>query len=296
MPAGLQKRAAEEIASILKEEGVADLPVGVDVAEASMFFTLQAAGLRVADGQQAMIRAREIKSPDEIILLNQAAAMVDGVYQDIYENLKPGVRESDIVALAHGRLFEMGSEYVEAVNTISGERSALHPHNFTDRLIRPGDTAFFDIIHVFNGYRTCYYRTFSVGRATQAQRDAYKQCREWLDAAMVLVKPGVTTDRIASVWPKATDFGFKDEMDAFGLQFGHGIGVALYDRPIISRLNSLSDPIELQEGMVFALETYCPAKDGRSAARIEEEVVCTADGPVCITLFPAEDIVIANEY
>ncbi len=172
--------------------------------------------------------------------------MVDGVYQDIYENLKPGVRESDIVALAHGRLFEIGSEYVEAVNAISGERSALHPHNFTDRLIRPGDTAFFDIIHVFNGYRTCYYRTFSVGHATQAQRDAYKQCREWPDAAMVLVKPGVTTDRIASVWPKATDFGFKDEMDAFGLQFGHGPGVALYDRPIISRLNSLSDPIELQ--------------------------------------------------
>jgi Xaa-Pro dipeptidase len=97
-------------------------------------------------------------------------------------------------------------------------------------LIRPGDQAYFDIIHVFNGYRTCYYRTFVVGRATQAQRDAFKRSREWMDAAIDLVKPGQSTDVIAAVWPKAEDFGFVDEMDAFGLQFGHGVGVSLHER------------------------------------------------------------------
>jgi Xaa-Pro aminopeptidase len=135
-----------------------------------------------------------------------------------------------------------------------------------------------------------------VGRSTPPQRDAYKQAREWMDAAIELVKPGVTTDEIARVWPEAKEFGFEDEMDAFGLQFGHGVGVGLHERPIISRLNSLKDPIELKEGMLFALETYCPATDGRSAARIEEEVVCTADGPKVITLFPAEELMTANAY
>ena len=48
--------------------------------------------------------------------------------------------------------------------------------------------------------------------------------------------------------------------------------------------------------MVFALETYAPAADGRSAARIEEEVVVTADGPKVITLFPCEELMVANEY
>ncbi len=240
--------------------------------------------------------AREIKSPDEIVLLTQASAMVDGVYQDIFEALKPGVRESDIVALAHARLFEMGSEFVEAVNSIAGERCSPHPHVFSDRLIRPGDQAYFDIIHAYNGYRTCYYRTFVVGRATQAQRDAFKQSREWMDAAIELVRPGNTTDMIAKVWPRAEDFGFVDEMDAFGLQFGHGVGVGLHERPIISRLNSLDDPIEIQEGMYFALETYAPAKDGRSAARIEEMMVVTADGPQITTLFPCEELMVANEY
>ncbi|HWO69335.1 MAG TPA: Xaa-Pro peptidase family protein [Actinomycetota bacterium] len=293
---GLQRRAAEEIRSILKEDGVADMPLGVDVAETSIFLALQEAGIQVRDGQQVMADAREIKSQDEIILLTQACAMVDGVYQDIFEALKPGVRESDIVALAQARLIEMGSEFVEAINSIAGERCSPHPHVFSDRLIRPGDQAYFDIIHVFNGYRTCYYRTFVVGRATQAQRDAFKQAREWMDAAIELVKPGVTTDQIARVWPKAEEFGFADEMDAFGLQFGHGVGVGLHERPIISRLNSFDDPVEIKEGMLFALETYCPAADGRSAARIEEEVVVTAEGPKVITLFPCEELMVANEY
>ena len=72
--------------------------------------------------------------------------------------------------------------------------------------------------------------------------------------------------------------------------------MGLHERPIISRLNSFDDPIELQEGMLFALETYCPATDGRSAARIEEEVVVTAEGPKVITLFPCEELMVANEY
>ncbi len=293
---GLQTRAAVEIASVLAEEGVGDMPLGVDMAETSVFLALQSAGITVSDGQQVMMLAREIKNEDEIMLLTQACAMVDGVYQDIYEFLKPGVRESDVVALAHKRLFEMGSEFVEAVNSIAGERCSPHPHVFSDRLIRPGDTAYFDIIHAYNGYRTCYYRTFVVGRATQSQRDAYTQAREWMDAAIQLVKPGASTDEIARVWPKAEEFGFSSEMEAFGLQFGHGVGVGLHERPIISRLNSLDDPIEIKEGMLFALETFAPASDGLSAARIEEEVVVTAEGPKIITLFPAEELMVANEY
>ncbi|WP_299555577.1 dihydroxy-acid dehydratase, partial [uncultured Tateyamaria sp.] len=75
------------------------------------------------------------------------------------------------------------------INAISGERCNPHPHNFTDRIIRPGDQAFFDILQSFNGYRTCYYRTFNVGRATPAQHDAYTQCREWQDKAIELIKP-----------------------------------------------------------------------------------------------------------
>ena len=261
-----------------------------------MFFELQKAGISVVDGQQVMLDAREIKNIEEITLLNQAAAMVDGVYHMIYEELKSGVRENDIVAMSNKLLYEMGSDDVEAINAISGERCSPHPHNFTDRIIRPGDQAFFDILQSYQGYRTCYYRTFNVGMATPVQNEAYVKCREWLDHAISLIKPGVSTDKVAAVWPKAEDFGFPNEMAAFGLQFGHGLGLALHERPIISRLVSFDDPMEIKTGMVFALETFCPAKDGFSAARIEEEVVVTDTGCQVISLFPAQDLPIANRY
>ena len=294
--AGLFRSAAQEIKALLVEEGVADMPVGVDVIEPPMMFELQKAGIEVRDGQQVMLEARQIKSGDEITLLNIAAAMVDGVYQDIYEALKPGIRENQVVALANKRLYEMGSDCVEAINAISGERCCPHPHNFTDRLIRPGDQAFFDIIQSFMGYRTCYYRTFSVGRATEPQLTAYKRAREWMDRAIDLIRPGVTTDKIALAFPTAQDIGFDSEMAAFGLNFCHGLGLGLHERPIISRLTSLNDPMELVAGMAFAVETYCPATDGFSAARIEEEIIVTPRGAQIISLFPAQELPIANRY
>ena len=293
---GLMKHHAEEMASILKSAGLAKMPIGVDIIEPPMMFELEKAGLKVKDGQQIMLEARETKSADEIALLNRAAAMVDGAYQLIDERLKPGVRENDIVALVNEFLYRHGSDDVEAINAISGERCNPHPHNFTDRMIRPGDQVFFDILQSFMGYRTCYYRTFNVGRATPSQRDAYKKCREWLDLAIDLIKPGVTTDEVCSVWPKAQEFGFPDELSAFGLQFGHGLGLNLHERPIISRVVSMDHPTVIKEGMVFALETYCPASDGYSAARIEEEVVVTDKGHTVISLFPAEELPIAARY
>jgi len=293
---GLFENAAKEIRDILEREGVADMPLGIDVVEPPMLFALQKLGTQVRDGQQVMLDAREIKSHDEITLLNMAAAMGDGVYQDIFEALKPGVRESEIVALATKRLYEMGSDCVEAINAIAGERCSPHPHNFTDRMIRPGDQAYFDIIQSYMGYKTCYYRTFSVGRATAAQIDAYRKAREWMDSAIDSLKPGVSTDRVVQAFPKAQEIDFESEMAAFGLNFCHGLGLGLHERPLISRLNSFKDPYEIKAGMVFAVETFCPAKDGISAARIEEEVVLTPDGAKIITLFPAEELPVANRY
>ena len=269
------------------------MPLGIDVVEPPFLFALQKLGIDVRDGQQVMLDAREIKSHDEITLLNMAAAMGDGVYQDIFEALKPGIRENEIVALATKRLYEMGSDCVEAINAIAGERCSPHPHNFTDRMIRPGDQAYFDIIQSYMGYRTCYYRTFTVGRRRSPARRLQESPR-WMDDAIDLLKPGVAPTRSRRLFPQSTEIGFETEMAAFGLNFCHGLGLGLHERPLISRLNSFKDPDELKAGMVFAVETFCPAADGVSAARIEEEVVLTPDGAKVITLFPAQELPIAN--
>ena len=292
--AGISEEVARKIKRELEKFGVADEPLGVDVIELPILFALQGAGIEVADGQQVFLEARKIKTPDEISLLTQAASMVDAAYSDLYEFLKPGVRENEAVGLVAKTLYDLGSEYVEGVNAISGERCSPHPHVYSDRLIRPGDPAFFDILHSWNGYRTCYYRTFAVGSASPAQRDAYTRAREYMDRAIALVKPGATTADIVEVWPTAEEFGFPDEEAAFALQYGHGVGLSIWEKPIFSRLVSLDHPEVIEEGMFFALETYWPSADGIGAARIEEEVVVTADGCEVVTKFPAEELLIAG--
>jgi Xaa-Pro aminopeptidase len=291
---GIPDSLALKIQLELRERGLDGEPLGIDMSDLVTIQALQRAGIEITDGSRVMLEARKIKTDEEIALLDHACAMVDAVYEEIYRMLRPGVHEHEIVARAQQILFELGSEQVEAINAVSGDRCNPHPHVFSDRLLRPGDQAFFDIIHSFMGYRTCYYRTFNVGTVSQSQLDAYKQCREWLDAAIDLVRPGVTTDEIAAVWPTAHDLGFDDEESCFGLQFGHGIGVGLYEPPMISRVHSFECPVELEQGMVFALETYCPATDGRSAARIEEEVVVTQDGNQILTRFPADELLVAG--
>ncbi|SDU80464.1 M24 family metallopeptidase [Jiangella alkaliphila] len=292
--AGIADDVAGKIARVLAEHGLQDAPLGVDLAEMPVLAALASHQVDVVDGQQVFLDARRIKTADEIALLAHAASMVDAAYDELYGFLRPGVRENECVGVVSKVLYDLGSEYVEGVNAISGERCSPHPHVYSDRIVRPGDPAFFDILHSYNGYRTCYYRTFAVGSASVAQRDAYTRCREFIDHAIAEVKPGATTADIVSLWPRADEFGFPDEEAAFALQYGHGVGLSIWEKPIFSRLVSLDHPEVLEEGMVFALETYWPAADGWSAARIEEEVVVTADGCEVITKFPAEELLVAG--
>jgi Xaa-Pro aminopeptidase len=292
---GMGENVAGKIKRELDLYGLAGEPLGVDVIELPVLAALQAAGITVVDGQQVFLEARRIKTTDEIRLLTHACSMVDAAYENLYEFLRPGVRENECVGVVAKTLYDLGSEFVEGVNAISGERCAPHPHVFSDRIVRPGDPAFFDILHSYNGYRTCYYRTFAVGSASSAQRDAYTRCREYMDEAIRLVRPGATTADIVSVWPTAQEFGFPDEEAAFALQFGHGVGLSIWEKPVFSRLVSLEHPETLEEGMVFALETYWPASDGWGAARIEEELVVTKDGCEVITKFPAEELLVAGQ-
>jgi len=282
---------AKSVKEVLHKYGVANQPLGIDILDVPFYQALEKEGIEVADGQQAMLDARVIKTKDEIELLKLAAAMVDAAYGEIARGIKPGVRENDLVAIANNTLFTLGSDLVECVNSVSGTRAQPHPHTFSDRIIRPGDMIFLDIMHSFNGYRTCYYRTFVCGKPTKAQLEAYEKAWTWLKRSIDAVKPGVTTADVARAWPAAEEFGFKDEREAFLLQFGHGIGMSIWEKPVISRLFSLDHPFPIKEGMTFALETYCASEDGQGAARIEEEVVVTKDGCERLFKFPCEELI-----
>ena len=291
---GIPDRLGERIAHEFSERDLQGEPLGVDMADLVTIEALQPCG-RTSDGRVARAAggtqaedgagdrpARSVRRACRRGLRGDLPDAAPGRLRARDRRARPSAPVRDGLGAGRGDQCGLGRPLQSAPSRLLGP------------LLRPGDQAFFDIIHSFMGYRTCYYRTFNVGGVNSAQLDAYKQCREWLDAAIELVRPGMTTDRIAEVWPTAEELGFPDEETCFGLQFGHGIGVGLYEPPMISRVHSLDHPVELEEGMVFALETYCAATDGRSAARIEEEVVVTATGCEVITRFPAEELLVAG--
>ena len=271
------------------------MPVGVDIIEPPMMFELEKAGLKIVDGQQVMLEARELKNIDEIALLNRSAAMVDGAYHLINEELKPGIRENDIVAKVNEFLYRTAPT---TWKRSTRSRRALQPapaqfHRPHAAAGRPGVLRHPAIVHGLPHLLLPYF--LHVGRATPVQHDAYKKARvaRQRDRA-----DQAGRDHRQSAQRLAEGARVRLPRRDVGLRpaIRHGLGLALHERPIISRVVSLDHPTEIKEGMVFALETYCPAADGYSAARIEEEVVVTDKGCRVITLFPAEELPISHRY
>ncbi len=283
------RKFAGIIASWLKKYGVAKEPLGLDITEIPFLRALEAEGIRVVDGQQTILKAEAIKTPEEVDLIETSIAIVEAAFWEVVSTARPGVRENEINGLMRNVMYGLGAEEIQNINVITGNRSHPHPHDSSDRILRMGDMIFIDVVSVFNGYKTCYYQTFVTGRPSPKQLDVYKQAYEWLYKAIDMIKPGISTADVAAVWPTAKDLGLSSEGEAFALQLGHGIGITHWAKPVISRMFSAEHPEEIKEGMVFALETYCGS--GNDGARIEEMLVVTKEGHRMLSKFPSERLI-----
>lgn len=278
-----------KIQAVLSANKVEKEPIGIDTVDLYILGALKEKGLNIVNGWDVMWDARVIKSADELKLIEISAALADGCWEHIVDFIRPGVRESEIVAEIYGWMLSHGADRMTGVNCVSGPRSNPHPHDCSDRMIRPGELVFIDIMSHYLGYGTCYYRTFATTRATQKQKDLYKQAYEWLQRSIEVVRPGITTSDIARQWPSAQELGFPNEMAAAGLCIGHGIGLSIHEKPFITR--ALIDcPSTIEAGMHFALETFCG--DGADGARIESQIIVTETGHKVITTWPCDELMV----
>jgi len=290
---GLYRNFLKDLERVLAENGLSKKdPIGVDFLDGQLISVFQEEGYRIGDGQQVMLDARLIKTADEIQLMADACSLVDAAFHKLARAIEPGARENDLQAVAAFELHRLGCQWVSSVQVTSGPRTYPHPHLSSDRILRPGDLVFVDIQTIYNGYQTCYYRTFCCGRASQEQKEAYRLAHEWMLDGLAQVKPGKTTADVARAWPEAGKLGFASESEAFGLEYGHGLGVGLWEPPIISRAISLDHPVEIREDMVIAVETY--AGSGANGVRIEEELAITRDGYEILTQFPSAELIECN--
>ncbi len=280
---------ARIVAAKLKELGVAKETIGLDITEIPFLRALEKEKFKIVDGQQTLLKAEAVKTPEEVDLIETSISIVEAAFWEVVNKARPGIRENEINGLMRNVMYSLGAEEIQNINVITGNRSHPHPHDASDRILRMGDMIFIDVVSCFNGYKTCYYQTFVTGKPSQKQRDVYARCYDWLYKAIELIKPGISTAEVAAVWPTATELGLSSEGEAFALQLGHGIGITHWAKPVISRLFSMEYPEEIKEGMVLALETY--AGSGNDGARIEEMLVVTDKGYRMLSKFPSRELI-----
>jgi Xaa-Pro aminopeptidase len=277
----------------LEEAGVKDLPIGVDFIDINMIRAFERAGIQWTDGMTPMMEARAVKNADEQEAMRIVGAIGDALHYEFSQFLKPGLTENQVTAFGMKYLFDIpGMEDVEDIIVSSGPNAWPNWRNFSDRIIRPGEIVIIDLAALtWNGFKSCYYRTYCVGgEPTDEHKAYYDTALGWLYDSIDEVRAGTTTREIASRWPSAMEtWGYEDEDQAAANLWGHGLGLAQYDMPVISRIWSLDHPQTIEPGMVFALETQ-HGKVHDFGVRIEEMLIVHDDRTEIISTFPVKEI------
>jgi Xaa-Pro dipeptidase len=286
------KRYWEEIRKVCIDNGV-DIKkdkLGLDVIDIGGYEIGKSLGINIVLAGQAINDARYVKNHDELEALKIAAAYTDMAYWAAkYEFAKPGVREREVEGQVVNFMYKCGAQHCWGTNVASGGNTNPYIRAFTDKLIRPGDMIILDInTNHYYGYVCDTVRSWVVGaKMSKKQIDVYKRCYDYMLKSLSAIKAGNTTGDIAKAWPRYYDNTYKT---CTLVQFGHTIGCGLYEGFWIAQGFSIDYPVELQENMYLAIETYASdGPGGDTGVRIEENLVVTKDGFKLFSLFPLEE-------
>jgi Xaa-Pro aminopeptidase len=282
------------VAKLMAQYGVEKEVLALDgtTLEHLYFEAFARKGITCVHGKPVMDFARMIKTADEIELIKMSCSNAERAFGAIADAIRPGVRECDLVGIAMKELYAEGDDHTEDLVCMSGENTNPFGWTFTDRMIRPGDLIYIDVDGAsYQGYKTCIYRTFCCGKATNEQRDLFAEAKEMLYTGMSAVKDGATDYDVLAKWPdKPQYWGFDSWFEVVPYACGHGLGLTLHDRPMVLYSNRALGlpPQELKAGMVMAFETYVGRRGGKHGVRIEDMVLVTRDGYELLSLFPQE--------
>lgn len=292
-------RMAAQIKHELEAHGLQGERLGVDTGDSALIGALEEAGLEVSpEGATVMLEARKVKTADEIECIRMSTRIGEAMFATLRDNLSPGVPERELLTGMIAKAYSLGAEVYNGVIIQSGSTTAPNLRHTAGRLVGPGEVVYADVYNTnWNGYTTCYYRTFSLDEPSAATRRAYDRALTWLYDGIDACRAGNTTRDIAEQFPSAQEaYGYADEGHATAEDhatanlWGHGVGMALYEPPLVWRGVSLEHPLTLEEGMVVALETQDYDGEGQGV-RIEEVVRIKSDGPPeILTKWPVKEI------
>jgi Xaa-Pro aminopeptidase len=242
-------------------------------AEHALGVQVAVPGSELALASPVIDRLRMVKSPAEVEELAIAGAAIDRVHARMSEWLRVGRTEAEVGADIAAAIIEEGHVSVDFVIVGSGPNGASPHHELSDRTIEAGDLVVVDLGGgTPTGYRSDCTRTYVVGGAPDPDvAEWYGVLQAAQQAATDAVRPGVTAEAIdAAARTVIADAGWGEH---FIHRTGHGIGLDTHEAPYVVAGNELP----LEPGMAFSVEPGIYLA-GRCGARIEDIVVCTADG------------------
>jgi Xaa-Pro aminopeptidase len=228
-------------------------------------------GARQALAATALRALRIRKTPAEIAALAEAGAAIDRVHASVPQWLRPGRTEREAAADIASAIAAEGHARIDFVIVGSGPNAARPHHEPADRVLSPGDAVVVDIGGTMpSGYCSDCTRTYVLGAAPPDMAAYYAVLAEAQEAACAAVRPGIPAEAVDAV---ARDLITRAGHGAhFTHRTGHGIGLETHEDPYIVAGNTE----ELEPGMAFSVEPGI--YPGPHGARIEDIVVCTADG------------------
>ncbi len=288
------KKFAQGISEALAERGLAKEQLAVVGFDGRSQRALAECGIKAIDGWPLMLEATKTKTVDEVNCLKMAFAITDASWYAAWEKLRPGARDTEASEAAKAAAWAAGADEVPAMHFRTGPTSFDRAFERTGRILNHGDLAYASFCSLgYMGYKTCYYRTFSVGREPEQRvKDWYKKLVDRLSRVIDEIKPGNTTADAARHFPPASTWGYRDEAELLTLEIGHGIGLHAYGYPIINRQFSLEHPQPFEAGMTVAIEGR-EGEPGVGGVRLEDAVVVTKDGAELIDHWPRDEILVA---
>ncbi|MDP6560200.1 MAG: M24 family metallopeptidase, partial [Candidatus Binatia bacterium] len=285
---------ADGIHRELEDRGLQNEPLGVMGFDGPAQQALTVKGIKTVDGWPLMLEATKTKTVDEINCLKMAFSATDAAWNKAWELLKPGAIDVEVSRRSLMAAYDSGADEVPPGYFRSGPTSFDRAYENTQRMFNYGDLAYAAFCGVgYLGYKTCYYRTFSIGRQPETHvKDWYRTLVERLDRVIDAIKPGATTADAARHFPPASQWGYTEEAELLTLEIGHGIGLHHYGYPIINRQWSPDHPQVFEAGMTIAIEGR-EGEPNMGGVRLEDAVVVTENGAELIDHWPRQEILVA---
>lgn len=278
---------AQDAKKRLDKLGIVPKVIGVDAWSPALYEVLPEVfpNSKFVDGQEIILKARVIKTQDEIMCLKMAYAITVAGMQAGLDYLRPGVKECEVLAECFRAMYRYASEWSQCSNIVcSGPYTAPYRRFTSDRIIDYGDPVIIDIGGRFNGYWGDFTRTWICGKGAKPSKELIKiheKAYKALRAVEAAIKPGNTTRDVALA---AGEF-------ILGRSLGHGLGISANEPPLIGTYQGVFEPenaITLQPGMVFSIEPYA-GEVGVGGVRLEDNFIVTETGCEVISKFPFEE-------